>query len=266
MLDLASRLPRIPPEVKAGLVGALVAVVGLASPPLVGGGDSVTQPVLQGSQPLWTLVGVLVVRWVLGPVCYSVGNARGPVRPAARHRGRVGALVASGGNSLRAQSPLSTSAFAVVGMSAFFAAVVRGPDHRRRADRGDDRHDQPLGADGAGVHGSQCGVPDSSQRPDLRFPAHPHRGCGGTAVMLRSACGVPPRRAAVLSSTPSSACGRHCQVSCVSIEMRPSVPTALPAGRDQRSTIVTAVVLLGATLLLTVSLVLLPVTRPAPVT
>jgi chloride channel protein, CIC family len=127
MLDLAARLPRIPPEVKAGLVGAVVAVLGLASPPLVGGGDSVTQPVLEGSVPLWTLLGVLVVRWVLGPLCYSVGTPGGLFAPMLAIGATLGALVAGGGNALMAQAPLSTSGFAVVGMSAFFAAVVRAP-------------------------------------------------------------------------------------------------------------------------------------------
>jgi CIC family chloride channel protein len=127
MLDLAARLPRIAPEVKAGLVGAVVAVVGLASPPLVGGGDSVTQPVLEGSVPFWALLGVLVVRWVLGPLCYSVGTPGGLFAPMLAIGAALGALVAAGGNALLAQAPLSTSAFAVVGMSAFFAAVVRAP-------------------------------------------------------------------------------------------------------------------------------------------
>jgi CIC family chloride channel protein len=127
MLTLAARLPRIAPEVKAGLVGAVVAVVGLASPPLVGGGDSVTQPVLEGSVPFWALLGVLVVRWVLGPLCYSVGTPGGLFAPMLAIGAALGALVAAGGNALLAQAPLSTSAFAVVGMSAFFAAVVRAP-------------------------------------------------------------------------------------------------------------------------------------------
>ena len=127
MLDLAARLPRIPPEVKAGLVGAVVAVVGLASPPLVGGGDSVTQPVLEGSVPVWSLLVVLIVRWVLGSLCYSVGTPGGLFAPMLVIGAALGALVAEGGNALLAQAPLSTSGFAVVGMSAFFAAVVRAP-------------------------------------------------------------------------------------------------------------------------------------------
>jgi CIC family chloride channel protein len=127
MLDLAARLPRIAPEVKAGLVGVVVVVVGLASPPLVGGGDSVTQPVLEGSVSLWALMAVLVVRWVLGPLCYSVGTPGGLFAPMLAIGAALGALVAGGGNVLLPQAPLSTAAFAVVGMSAFFAAVVRAP-------------------------------------------------------------------------------------------------------------------------------------------
>ena len=127
MLDLAARLPRIAPEVKAGLVGVVVVVVGLASPPLVGGGDSVTQPVLEGSVSLWALMAVLVVRWVLGPLCYSVGTPGGLFAPMLAIGAALGALVAGGGNVLLPQAPLSTPAFAVVGMSAFFAAVVRAP-------------------------------------------------------------------------------------------------------------------------------------------
>ena len=92
MLDLAARLPRIPPEVKAGLVGAVVAVVGLASPPLVGGGDSVTQPVLEGSVPLLGPARRPGRAVGAGSVVLLGRHARGALRPDARDRGGAGCV------------------------------------------------------------------------------------------------------------------------------------------------------------------------------
>src|SRR5262249_54429316 len=47
-IALAERFDRVPVEVRAGLIGAGVAVVAWLAPGLVGGGDSITQRTLSG--------------------------------------------------------------------------------------------------------------------------------------------------------------------------------------------------------------------------
>jgi CIC family chloride channel protein len=126
-MDLMTRAPRLPPEITAGLVGVVVAVVGLLSPTTVGGGDSVTQPALAGSLSMTTLLILLLVRWLLGPLCYSVQTPGGLFAPLLAIGALLGGLVAGVGNAALPGTPLAASSLAVVGMSAFFTATVRAP-------------------------------------------------------------------------------------------------------------------------------------------
>jgi CIC family chloride channel protein len=127
LLALMERLPRLGPEGRAAAVGAVVAVVGLADPRLVGGGDALTLTVLGGGLPVATLLLVLAVRWVLGPLCYSVGTPGGIFAPLLLVGAVLGALLADAGNAVLPGSPLAPASFGIVGMTAFFTAVVRAP-------------------------------------------------------------------------------------------------------------------------------------------
>jgi CIC family chloride channel protein len=124
-LDLAERAPSVPPEAKAAAIGAVVMVVALAAPSLVGGGDALNQDVLSSSATIGALAAVLVVRVLLGPLSYAAGTPGGLFAPLLVVGALAGALLAELGGAVGLDLPVTV--FAVVGMSTFFAAVVRAP-------------------------------------------------------------------------------------------------------------------------------------------
>lgn len=127
LLDVFAAVPRLPAEVKAALIGAMVGMLGILAPSLVGGGEALNEEILIGALPIGTLVVILVVRWLLGPVSYSVGTPGGLFAPLLVVGAAAGALLAQVVNTAVPAANLSPVAFAVVGMSTFFAAVVRAP-------------------------------------------------------------------------------------------------------------------------------------------
>lgn len=125
-MDAFDSIKRIPLLVKAALVGAFIGGIAWFAPNLVGGGTNITQQMISASPGLWAVLGILVVRWLLGPLSYSVGTPGGLFAPLLALGALCGALFAGSINALSPGS-LNVTAFAVVGMSVFFAAVVRAP-------------------------------------------------------------------------------------------------------------------------------------------
>jgi CIC family chloride channel protein len=114
-------------EVRAALVGALVGLLAWFGPGLVGGGDAITQRTLTGGDSIIVMGSVFLIRFGLGPVSYAAGTPGGlfaPMLVLGAQSGLVlGTLFCRWFPSL-AEQP---TAFAVVGMAAFFTAVVRAP-------------------------------------------------------------------------------------------------------------------------------------------
>ena len=127
LLDAADRWPRVPAEARAALVGALFGLLLWVEPSLVGGGDAVNQQILDGAVPIAAIGSIAVARWLLGPVSYAPGVPGGLFAPLLLVGSAAGALFASAGNHLVPALGLDPTAFAIVGMATFFAAVVRAP-------------------------------------------------------------------------------------------------------------------------------------------
>ena len=127
MMDAMQAIPKLAPEVKAGIVGGLVGLLGVAWPGIVGGGDTINEALLTGRFAIGALVLILVIRVILGPLSYSLGTAGGLFAPLLVVGAAMGALIATTYNQLFPGEDLSITAFAMVGMSTFFAAVVRAP-------------------------------------------------------------------------------------------------------------------------------------------
>jgi len=127
LLDLVASFRRVPPEIIAGTVGGLIALLGVFAPFLIGGGGPLNESVLIGSYSLGTLLLIFVVRLFLGPLSYSLGTPGGLFAPLLVVGAAAGSLMATTLNSLIPTLDLSPLAFAIVGMSTFFAAVVRAP-------------------------------------------------------------------------------------------------------------------------------------------
>lgn len=127
-LDLLAKLKSWPTEFRAALVGAIVGVVALFSPELVGDGDPIAQRILNGGVPLTLLLVILAVRWLVGPLSYAAGTPGGIFSPLLAVGAGLGAMFAVIFNALApADASVPVVAFAVVGMTAFFTGIVRAP-------------------------------------------------------------------------------------------------------------------------------------------
>ncbi|MDR5762883.1 H(+)/Cl(-) exchange transporter ClcA [Caballeronia sp. LZ035] len=133
-LDLAESLSRpltvTHATARAALIGAAVGVLAWFAPDLAGGGDALTERALLGAGTVAGVLATLALRFVLGTVSYAAGTPGGlfaPLLVLGAQTGLVfGRLCLDWFPGMSAVTG-DTSTFAVVGMAAFFVAVVRAP-------------------------------------------------------------------------------------------------------------------------------------------
>lgn len=109
-LRIADRIPA-----RAVVMGAVIGALAWFAPGWVGGGDALTQRALNGGEALALILGVFALRFVLGPASFAAGAPGGLFAPMLVLGAQLGS--ACGGSTT----------FAMVGMAAFFTAVVRAP-------------------------------------------------------------------------------------------------------------------------------------------
>ena len=126
-IALAERFGRVPVEVRAGLIGAVVAVVAWFAPGLVGGGDVITQATLSGAVAVAFLPIAFLVRALLGSASYAAATPGGLFAPMLVLGAQLGLLFGAWSAALFPGLGIPPQAFAVVGMAAFFTGVVRAP-------------------------------------------------------------------------------------------------------------------------------------------
>jgi CIC family chloride channel protein len=126
-LAVAERLRPWPVEARAALIGAAVGLLAWLAPDLVGGGDNLTQRALTGTQTPMVLALVLALRFGLGAVSYAAGTPGGLFAPMLVLGAQGGLLFADLCGGWLADVAAPPTIFAVVGMAAFFTAVVRAP-------------------------------------------------------------------------------------------------------------------------------------------
>jgi chloride channel protein, CIC family len=127
-LATAERLGRwLSVDMSAAMVGGAVGLLAWFGPGLVGGGDAITQRTLSGGDTVMVVCGVFLVRFGLGPLSYAAGTPGGlfaPMLVLGSQSGLVLGTLFCRWFPWLAERP---AAFAVVGMAAFFTAVVRAP-------------------------------------------------------------------------------------------------------------------------------------------
>lgn len=126
-LAATERLRRWPVELRAAVIGSVVGLIAWLGPSLVGGGDPLTQRTLSGSDPLTWLVPVFLLRFALGPLCYAARTPGGLFAPMLVLGAQGGLLYGNLWICWATALAPDPKAFAVVGMAAFFTAVVRSP-------------------------------------------------------------------------------------------------------------------------------------------
>ncbi len=123
----ADRLRRCPVELRAGLIGAAVGTLAWFAPDLVGGGDPLTERALDGSGTLIALPLVLLLRFGLGAVSYAAGTPGGLFAPLLVVGAQLGLWFGLLCRTAFPDLEIIPQGFALVGMAAFFAGVVRAP-------------------------------------------------------------------------------------------------------------------------------------------
>ena len=127
-LATAERLARwLSSDMRAAMVGAAVGLLAWFGPGLVGGGDAITQSTLAGGDSMVVVAGVFLVRFGLGPLSYAAGTPGGLFAPMLVLGSQSGLILGTFFCRWFPYLAERPTAFAVVGMAAFFTAVVRAP-------------------------------------------------------------------------------------------------------------------------------------------
>jgi CIC family chloride channel protein len=112
---------------KVIIAAGTLALVGWYYPPLLGGGLQLSNQALTGQGTVAWLVAMLVLRFVLSVGSYAVGTAGGIFAPLLVLGGLLGLLTGEISQRIFPTAVPEPTAFAVVGMAALFAGVVRCP-------------------------------------------------------------------------------------------------------------------------------------------
>lgn len=128
-LGAAQRVRRVPAWALPGVVGVAVGVVAWWLPDAVGGGHLIAEQLLSGqySGGLTALVVLLVAKYVLTVLSYGSGAPGGIFAPMLVIGAIMGLLTGRGVEAVFPSLTGTASAFAVLGMAAFFASSVRAP-------------------------------------------------------------------------------------------------------------------------------------------
>ena len=126
-LDVAARLRAIPPWGRGALVGASVGLVAWLAPTSVGGGRYLVDEALAGRFGAVQILWLIPLRLVLTAASYGTGAAGGIFTPMLVIGALLGSGVGQAGALVLPSGLVDLPTCAVVGMAAFFAAVVRAP-------------------------------------------------------------------------------------------------------------------------------------------
>ena len=126
-LALVDRGTGPPVIARAALIGAVVGLLAWFAPGLVGGGDAITQQTLTDAGPLSSIALIFAVRFVLGPLSYAAGTPGGLFAPMLVLGAQIGVVFGRVFDDWLPGLGETPSSHAVIGIAAFFTAIVRAP-------------------------------------------------------------------------------------------------------------------------------------------
>ena len=127
MVGAFARLPRRFVLPAAALTGGLVGLVAWFFPSLWGSGDHLIDMLLQGNVALALVPSFFVLRLLMTTGSYATGAPGGIFAPLLALGAMIGLAVGQLGHMLAPGVVPIAGVFAVVGMAAYFAAIVRAP-------------------------------------------------------------------------------------------------------------------------------------------
>jgi CIC family chloride channel protein len=123
----ASLTKRVPIELQAAAIGAAVGALAWWAPDWVGGGEALTEQTLTQLAPVPIVLAMLAVRFALGPISYAARTPGGLFAPMLAVGTQIGVIYGTIVGEWFPRIEASSAAAGVVGMAAFFTAVVRAP-------------------------------------------------------------------------------------------------------------------------------------------
>ncbi len=124
---LFRKLPRSTVWAQPVAGGLLVGLLGLYLPAVLGVGYDYVERVLDGDMALRTIAVLVVLKIIATATCYSSGNAGGIFGPSLFIGAMLGALLGSAAHHLFPLVTAGAGAYALVGMGAAFAGIIRTP-------------------------------------------------------------------------------------------------------------------------------------------
>jgi CIC family chloride channel protein len=126
-LDLFAKVPPKFTLLTAALVGGMMGLVAWVSPAAVGGGHSLAESFLEGHAALATIPVWFLLRFLLSMASYGTGAPGGIFAPLLVLGALLGLGVGEVTHLLFPHLVPIPAIFAVVGMAAYFTAIVRAP-------------------------------------------------------------------------------------------------------------------------------------------
>ena len=124
---LFAKLPKSTVWLQPVAGGLLVGLLGLYLPEVLGVGYDYMERVLDGDMAIRTVATLLVLKIIATATCYSSGNAGGIFGPSLFIGAMIGGLVGSAVHSWFPAVTAGPGAYALVGMGAAFAGIIRTP-------------------------------------------------------------------------------------------------------------------------------------------
>ena len=126
-IKLYARLPARFVLPAAALTGGLIGLVGWYSPLLIGSGNSLAQTALDGNILLAVIPLYFAARFLLTTTSYGTGAPGGIFAPLLVLGALIGLAIGQTANRIAPDVVPIPAVFAVVGMAAYFTAIVRAP-------------------------------------------------------------------------------------------------------------------------------------------
>ena len=111
----------------AAFVGGWIGLIGWFSPELIGGGHAMSDSALTGTMTLQIIPLMFILRFLLTTSSYATGAAGGIFAPLLAIGSILGLGIGQVAHLLFPTAVPVAAVFAVVGMAAYFTAIVRAP-------------------------------------------------------------------------------------------------------------------------------------------
>lgn len=126
-LNLIKRIPTRFNLAAVALAGGVIGLVGWFFPELLGSGHTLAESVLKGNLFLFLIPFYFAIRFIMTHISYGTGAPGGIFAPLLVQGALIGLAVGVLANRLFPTIVPIPAVFAVVGMAAYFTAIVRAP-------------------------------------------------------------------------------------------------------------------------------------------